>query len=263
MLFGEDESKLIELKVYVKDYRAKLSSLFELDGRIGTNEIKEIFPKNKRPFDFPKPTALIEELISFTTSGDDLILDSFAGSGTTGHAVLKLNAADQQRRKFILVEMKRSIAQEILAERLRRVSTGYENARGEKIEGLGSGFRFCALGESIFDESGHLCGEVTFNDLARHIFFVETGEPLVGRANGKRSPLIGAKNATAYYLLFNGVLGDKRPDGGNILTGELLNRLPPHIGPRVVYGEGCRLGRARLKREHITFKQIPYEIKVT
>lgn len=139
VLFGDDETKLIELKVYIKDYRMKLSSLFELDGRIGTNEIKELFPDDKRPFDFPKPTELIEELLSFTTSGNDLVLDSFAGSGTTGHAVLKLNQADLQQRRFILLEMKQDIAQRISAERIRRVCTGYTNAKGEKIKGLGGG----------------------------------------------------------------------------------------------------------------------------
>lgn len=118
IIFGADETKLVELKVYVTDYRAKLSSLFELDGRVGTNELKEIFPGEKRPFDFPKPTALIEELLSFTTSGDDIVLDSFAGSGTTGHAVLKLNSADRQQRRFILVEMKKSIATEKTCERV-------------------------------------------------------------------------------------------------------------------------------------------------
>ena len=132
VLFGEDESKIIELKVYARDYRAKLSSLFELDGRIGTYEIKDLFPNDKRPFDFPKPTELIEELVSFTTCGDDLVLDSFAGSGTTGHAVLKLNRADQQKRRFLLVEMKQSIARDITAERVRRVAQGYKNAKGEK-----------------------------------------------------------------------------------------------------------------------------------
>ena len=263
VLFGKDESKLIELKVYVKDYRAKLGSVFELDGRIGTNEIKEIFPDNKRPFDFPKPTELIEELISFTTSGDDLILDSFAGSGTTGHAVIKLNRADQQRRKFILIEMKESIAREIAAERLRRVSEGYTNGNGEAVKGLGGGFRYCTLGETMFDENGQVCREVQFNDLARHVYFVETGEPLPKKASGKASPLIGIYRGTAYYLLFNGVLGDRRPDGGNVLTGSILADLPKHDGPRVILGEGCRLGSARLKREGITFKQIPYEIKVS
>ena len=137
IIFGDDETKLIELKVYVKDYRAKLSSLFELDGRAGTNEIKEMFPGDKRPFDFPKPTELIEEILSFTTSGDDIILDSFAGSGTTGHAILKLNAADGGNRRFILAEMKSSIAENITAERLRKASQGYKNAKGEHVAGLG------------------------------------------------------------------------------------------------------------------------------
>ena len=135
IIFGNDETKLIELKVYVKDYRAKLSSLFALDGRVGTNEIKEILYPDKRPFDFPKPTALIEEILSFTTSGSDLILDSFAGSGTTGHAVLKLNKSDGHRRRFILVEMKDIIAKEIAAKRIRRVVNGYMNEKGETVVG--------------------------------------------------------------------------------------------------------------------------------
>jgi hypothetical protein len=263
IIFGADESKLIELKVYVKDYRAKLASLFELDGRIGTNELKEIFPDDKRPFDFPKPTELIEELISFATSGDDLILDSFAGSGTTGHAVMKLNRADQQRRKFILIEMKQAIARKITAERLRRVSAGYKNRKGEMVEGLGGGFRYCGLGDLIFDETGQIRRTVGFSDLARHVFFAETGEPLPRDSNGKKSPLIGVFMGTAYYLLFNGILGDKQPDGGNILTGDVLARIPHHKGPRVIFGEGCRLGSSRLKRELVTFRQIPYEIRVS
>jgi adenine-specific DNA-methyltransferase len=263
VLFGEDESKIIELKLYVKDYRSKLASLFELDGRIGTNEIKQIFPDNKRPFDFPKPTELIEEIISFTTSNTDLILDSFAGSGTTGHAVLKLNRADQQQRRFILVEMKSAIAREIMAVRVRRVSQGYTDRKGQRVEGLGGGFRYCALGESLFDGRGRVHSTIKFGDLARHVFFTETGEPLPRGANGKKSPFIGVCNGTAYYLLFNGVLGDQRREGGNVLTGQVLAQLPSYDGPRVVFGEGCRLGSARLKRERITFRQVPYELRVS
>jgi adenine-specific DNA-methyltransferase len=131
------------------------------------------------------------------------------------------------------------------------------------VAGLGGGFRFCTLGEPLFDQGGQVCRTVTFSDLARHVFFTETGEPLPKATNGKSSPLIGVCNGVAYYLLFNGVLGDKSPDGGNVLTSTVLRTLPPHDGPRVVIGEGCRLGRTRLKREKITFKQIPYEIKVS
>lgn len=261
VLYGEDETKLIELKVYAKDYRSKLASLFELDGRIGTYEIKELFPDDKRPFDFPKPTELIEELISFTTSGDDLILDSFAGSGTTGHAILKLNRADQQKRRFLHIEMKSAIARNITAERLRRVIEGYNNAKDIFVEGLGGGFKYCTLAEPLFDEQGHIRESVTFADLAAHVFFTETGQPIPKRASGK-TPLLGVHNGKAVYLLFNGVLGDRRPDSGNVLTSDVLRSLPSHEGAKVVYGESCRLGAVRLKRENIIFKQVPYEIKV-
>lgn len=114
----------------------------------------------------------------------------------------------------------------------------------------------------MFDERGNTHDSVKFADLAAHVFFTETGQPIPKRSTGK-SPLLGIHNGKAVYLLFNGVLGDKRPDGGNVLTGEVLRELPPYGGLRVVYGEGCRLGRARLKRESIVFKQVPYEIKVS
>jgi adenine-specific DNA-methyltransferase len=262
VLFGEDESKIIELKLYVKDYRAKLSSLFELDGRIGTYEIKELFPDDKRPFDFPKPTELIEELVGFTTSGDDLILDSFAGSGTTGHAVLKLNSADQQRRHFILVEMKPTIARNLTAERVRRVAAGYRNAKGEMIQGLGGGFRYCELGEPLFDENGKIRETVSFADLARHVYFSETGEPLP-RERVRKSPFLGSCRGVGIYLLYNGILRDKSANGGNVLTRAVLAELPPFDGQKVIYCAGCLLGKDRLQAERIIVRQTPYEIKVS
>jgi len=262
VLFGEDHTKIIELKVYVKDYRVKLSSLFELDGRIGTNEIKTLFPDDKRPFDFPKPTGLIEELLSFTTEGDDLILDSFAGSGTTGQAVLQLNHADGQDRRFILVEMKESNAREITRERVRRVAEGYANAKGEAVAGLGGGFRFCELGEPLFDESGHIRETVRFGELARHVYFTETGEPLP-RERVTNTPLLGVCRGLAVYLLFNGILGDKTSNGGNVLTRKTLAALPPFAGPKVIYCAGCLIGAERLAEEAITIRQTPYEIRVS
>jgi DNA modification methylase len=261
IIFGEDETKIIELKVYVKDYRAKLSSLFELDGRVGTNEIKSIFPESKRPFDFPKPTELIAELVSFATSADDLIRDSFAGSGTTGHAILKLNKTDNQSRRFILVEMKASIARKITAERLRRISQGYKDAKGDHVPGLGGGFRFATLGEALFDELGNIRNEVRFPVLARHVYFTETGEPLAKHAKAN-SALIGVCHGVGIYLLYNGILKDKSPDGGNVLTTKILAHLPKHDGPKVIYGTACRIGADRLRRENIVFKQLPYKLRV-
>jgi len=262
ILFGGDDTKIIELKLYVKEYRTKLSSVFELDGRIGTNELKAIFPEDKRPFDFPKPTELIEELISFTTSGDDLVLDSFGGSGTTGHAVLKLNKEDGGRRRFILVEMHPKIASAITAVRLKRVARGYKNAKGKAVEGLGGGFRYCRLGEALFDAEGQINGSVAFADLARHVFFVTTGQPLPKGASGS-SPLIGTYGETAIYLLYNGILGDKRPDGGNVLTGKVLADLPGHAGRRVIFGEATTLSSSRLRRQNVEFRQIPYDVRTS
>ena len=261
VLFGNDENKIIELKVYVKDHRAKLSSLFELDGRIGTYELKEIFPDDKRPFDFPKPTELIEELISFTTSNDDLVMDSFAGSGTTAHAVMKLNKADEQNRRFILVEMKPSIARELTSERVRRVAKGYKNKKGEHVEGLGGGFRYCQLSGQLFDERGKIRESVRFSELARHVYFTETGEPLP-REHVPNSSHIGTHHGAAIFLLYNGILKDKTPNGGNVLTSKVLGELTEHNGPRVIYGTACRIGAARLRKEGVVFKQLPYKLRI-
>ena len=262
ILFGEDETKLVELKVYAKDYKAKLSSLFTLDGRVGTNEIKDILHHDRRPFDFPKPTALIEEILSFTTSGNDLILDSFAGSGTTGHAVLKLNKGDGQNRRFILTEMKEQIAQDITSERLKRVCEGYLNAKELQVKGLGGGFQFCDLGDPLFDAEGFINKSVSFKDLAHHIFFIATGEPLPEGCDFK-TPLLGLSGGTAIYLLYNGILGDESEENGNVLTREVLAGLPKHDGPKIVYGNGCLIGTTRLNRENIIFRQIPYEVRLT
>lgn len=258
IIFGEDETKLVELKVYAKDYRAKLSSLFELDGRIGTNEIKAIFPEDKRPFDFPKPTELIEELLSFTTADSDLILDSFGGSGTTANAVLKLNRADGQSRRFILVEMKDPIATAVTAERVRRVASGHTNSKNETIPGLGGGFQFCRLStEPLFDADGQVRSDVTFSQLAEFVWFAETGTGYTGKAD---SPLLGVHEGRGIYLLYNGILKDKSVGGGNVLTGPVFDVLPKFDGPKVIYAAANRMG-ARAAREGITFKQTPYALE--
>jgi adenine-specific DNA-methyltransferase len=115
------------------------------------------------------------------------------------------------------------------------------------------------LGAPVFDPAGHINPAVRFGQLAAHVWFSETGVVLSRTA---RTPLLGVHEGSAYYLLFNGILGDKTPAGGNVLTSNVLRGLPPHDGPRVIYGEASRLGEDRLRRERITFKQTPYDIKV-
>lgn len=236
---------------------------------------KEIYEILGKEVDFatPKPVRLIERVLQIASNPGDLVLDSFAGSGTTGHAVLKLNhniSADMPRR-FILVQMpyetdeqKRTdsnMARDITAERVKRASLGYKNIKDENIEGLDGGFRYCTLGDSIFNENRRIRPSVRFADLARHVYLTETGEPLPRERVGK-SPLLGVHYSTGIYLLYNGILADKSPDGGNMLTTETLKRLPPHDGPKILYGNACRLGETRLRREGITFKQLPHKLRV-
>jgi adenine-specific DNA-methyltransferase len=227
----------------------------------GTYAIREIL--GSQIFSFPKPPGLVATLVEqVATEKDSLVLDSFAGSGTTGHAVMQLNKQDGGNRRFILVEMNPNICINVTAERLKRVCSGYTKPNGEQVEGLGGGFRYCQLGEPLFAADGSIRKEVSFSDLARHVFFTETGESLPSDVRG-RSPLIGLSNGTAVYLLYNGILGDRALKGGNVLTNEVLSMLPANKGLRVVYGTACRLSPNRLKKEGIVFRQIPYEIRIS
>ncbi|MDH4163280.1 MAG: site-specific DNA-methyltransferase [Nitrospirota bacterium] len=219
------------------------------------------FEDSAAVFITPKPTRLLQRILSISTDKDSLILDSFAGSGSTGHAVFKMNQDDGGSRRSILVELDSSICRKITAMRMTRVAEGYKNAKGEKVAGLGGGFRFATLGEPLFDERGNIRNTVRFADLARHVFFTETGEPLPKQAKSN-NPLIGVYNGLGVYLLYNGILKDKAPDGGNVLTTAILAHLPKHDGPKVIYGTACRIGQERLRREKIVFKQLPYKLRV-
>lgn len=228
-----------------------------------SKELLEIFGAEVAFDTTPKPSRLIERVLQIATSPGDLVMDSFAGSGTTGHAVLKLNAAnpDKPSRRFILAEIESGIAKDITAKRVGRVAQGYTNAKAEKVAGLGGGFRYAQLGEPLFDAAGKIRSTVRFRTLARHVFFTETGTPLPHDAPCDK-PLLGVAHGTAVYLLYNGILKDKSVDGGNVLTDALLKSLPPHNGPKVVYAVSSRVSPARLKALGITFKQTPYAIKV-
>ena len=158
ILFGDDHNKIIELKVYAKDYLDKLPSVIELDGRRGANELRALFPDRNQAFKNPKTFTLIEWLLSFTTNENSIVLDSFAGSGTTAHAILELNKRDGGNRKFILVEGE-PYAHDLTAERVKRVATGVPGAKVEPLKsGIGGTFTYCTLGDPI-DMDGLLTGE--------------------------------------------------------------------------------------------------------
>jgi len=224
-------------------------------------ELRELLHDIASMSDFatPKPSLLIQRILQIATDENSLVLDSFAGSGTTAHAVLKQNAEDGGNRRFILVEMDDNIAKSVTRERVKRVAAGYTNAKGQAVDGLGGGFQFCRLSaQPLFDADGQIRRDVTFAQLAEFVWFAETGSGFTGGAD---SPLLGVHEGRAIYLLYNGILKDKSVAGGNVLTGPVLDVLPPFTGPKVIYAAANRLG-ARTAREGITFKQTPYALEV-
>lgn len=162
----------------------------------------------------------------------------------------------------MLVEIESSVARDVTIERARRVAKGYTNSNGERVEGLGGGFRYCELGEPLFDENGKIRETVSFGELARHVYFSETGEPLP-RGRVSKSPFLGSCRGVGIYLLYNGILRDKTANGGNVLTRAVLVEVPPFDGQKVIYCAGCLLGKDRLQAERIIVRQTPYEIKVS
>lgn len=112
ILFGEDESKIIELKVYATEFEDKLSSVFELDGRSGPYDLKTLFSEGRKVFSNPKPVLLMERLISFMTGPHDICLDLFAGSSTLAHALLELNRREGGNRRFISIQYPEMIGQD-------------------------------------------------------------------------------------------------------------------------------------------------------
>jgi adenine-specific DNA-methyltransferase len=210
-------------------------------------------------FPFPKPIELVKYLISMHSDKNAIVLDTFAGSGTTAHAVLKLNEQDGGNRQFVLVEMDENIAKSVTAKRNKRVIEGYENAKGEKIAGLGGGFQFCRLSdEPLFAADGEVRADVTFAQLASYVWFNETKMGYEGTGD---SPLLGVFEGRAIYLLYNGILKDIKPEGGNILTKAVFNSLPLFEGQKVIYAAAYQGGVNWIKKEQIIFKQTPYALE--
>lgn len=203
-------------------------------------------------FATPKPERLIQRVIHVATNEGDLVLDSFLGSGTTCAVAQKMG------RRYIGIEMGEHAITHCVP-RMKAVIDGEQGGISKAINwNGGGGYSFYDLGETIFDENGNINKQVDFKTLASHVWFTETKTPL---ANYEKSPLLGIHNGVAYYLLFNGILGDKKPDGGNVLTQKVLDSLPVYEGKKVIYGEATRMNSEKLKTNNIVFKQTPYDVK--
>jgi len=257
------DNGIVKLKIYEFEDKDTFSAQPNLLDEYGTTDtaqklLTDIFGQPEI-FDNPKPIELIMHLISVTCKKDDTILDSFAGSGTTAHAVLDLNKEDGGNRKFILVEME-NYADKITAERVGRVIKGVKGAKDENLQkGLGGTFSYFELGKPI-DAERILKGKdlPSFIEMARYIFYIATGEEFNEKKMNEKTGLIGESKEYQVYLLY-------KPDmeylKSTALTLERAEALGKFAGKkRLVFAPAKYLDREHLERLHIDFAQLPFEI---
>ena len=212
------------------------------------NELKQIFSETI-PFTTPKPHELIEQIIKITSEPDSIILDSFAGSGTTAHAVLNMNKADGGHRKFILVEMM-DYADSITAERVKRVIKGYGEGKNA-VEGTGGNFSFYDLGEPLL--VGDCLNEAVAPEKIReYIWFMETKQPYAPPI-GDNPYYLGKHNSTGYYFYYE-------PQRVTVLDYAFLSTITEKADGTVIYADRCSISEDKLAKMGVTFKKIPRDI---
>lgn len=207
-------------------------------------------------FQFPKPTELIRRCIQLATNPGDLIMDSFAGSGTTAHAVLKQNAEDGGNRRFILVEME-DYAESITAERVQRVIAGYGEGKNA-VPGTGGGFSFYELGEPLLLADGNLNEAVGAARIREYVWHMETRQPAMPDCSAVHPHLLGVCNGAAYWFYYV-------PQQETVLDMAFLATLPLTMPQRaerhIMYADVCALNAEQLERYRIQFKKIPRDIQ--
>jgi len=247
-----------EYDIFQKDYlpdsgakRVKPKSFWsgtEFSAEAGTLEVKAILGKGV--FETPKSTGIIEYCLQQATSSDSIILDSFAGSGTTAHAVLNMNKADGGNRRFILVEMM-DYAESITAERVKRVIDGYGEGKSA-VEGTGGSFTFCDLGEPLLLANGNLNEDVSADKIREYVYYMETKEPMTPGDNGNPY-FLGRCRDTAYYFFYE-------KEALTTLDHAFLATIPERSDRYIIYADLCTIPAEELAKYNITFKKIPRDI---
>lgn len=210
--------------------------------------IRAIF-EGQTIFNTPKPIRLIERILQIAGDSETLILDSFAGSGTTAHAVLNMNKADGGNRKFILVEMM-DYADSITAERVRRVIRGYGEGKSA-VEGTGGSFSYYELGEPLLIGE-NLNEAVAPEKIREYIWFMETKTPYTPAA-GENLYYLGKHNDTGYYFYYE-------PQRITVLDYAFLATITEKTGGTVIYADRCSIDDGKLSQMGIVFKKIPRDI---
>ena len=221
----------------------------DVNSERGTEVFIKYLGFKKEDFPNPKPVGTIQRILQIATTADDIILDSFAGSGTTAHAVLNMNKADGGHRKFILVEMM-DYADSITAERVKRVIRGYGEGKNA-VEGTGGNFSFYDLGEPLLH--GDMLNEnVGADKIREYVYFTDTKTPLP-EPHPDEPYFMGVHIGSAYYFYYE-------KQAVTTLNREFLHTVKTEADAYVIYADLCTLSEAELEKYHITFKKIPRDI---
>jgi adenine-specific DNA-methyltransferase len=206
-------------------------------------------------FDTPKPSRLIQRILQIATDKDSVVLDSFAGSGTTGHAVLKQNMEDGGTRRFILVETM-DYAETITAERVRRVINGY-GSESKPMEGLGGGFDYYTIGDPLFTADDLLNEAVGVEAIRGYVAYTEGIRPedQVSQDNPVSPYLLGRNADTAWFFYYE-------PDRPTALDMDFLSsiQIGDKPGTTIIYADRCLLSSDFMTRNGLIFKKIPRDI---
>jgi len=245
IIFSPDDNLPI-LKRYLVDNEFQiLDTVFYKDRRAASKALGDLLGKNI--FEFPKDVDVINYFINAVSEKEALILDSFAGSGTTGQAVLNLNKQDGGNRKFILIEME-DYAETITSERVKRVINGYS-----ETEGTGGSFDYYELGQSLFLEDGNLNELVGIEKIRQYVFYTETKTPLTKTKYKDNEYFLDKHNDTCYYFHYE-------QDEVTTLNHAFLATMKTKAEQYVIYADNCLLTKDFITKHHIIFKKIPRDI---
>ena len=265
IVFSADEKRIIR-KIYLNTVTGRAPETIWFGKDVGTTrdatgEVNDLFGDEVEFFDTPKPTGLVKRILELCADEDAIVLDSFAGSGTTAHAVLKLNKEDGGNRRFILVEME-DYADTITAERVRRLIKGVPKSKNFQ-EGTGGTFSYFKLGAPIeMEQILHGKQLPSYEDLARYVFYTATGEQFDASAIGKdpKRPIIGtSKHYPGGVFLYY----EPRMEYlmNTALTLDMARSLGPHKEKRrLVFAPMKYLDQDYLDQLRIDYSQLPFEI---
>ena len=267
--WGEDQNQVPAIKRFLSEVKQGLvpETIWTYKEVGHTQDAKktllQIFPKNFPDFTTTKPVGLLARIIRLSTDKDSIVLDSFAGSGTTAHAVLAHNKEDGGNRRFILVECE-DYADKITAERVRRVIKGVPKTKDENLKnGLGGSFTYCTLGDEISPEK-MLTGEnlPDYETLARHLVYTATGQaPDKIRKTKDKDDFFYETSDRLFYLIYEPDLAFLR-SADSALNSDRAERIAKQTKKKkktaVVFATHKFMGQKELSQMGITFCGLPY-----